>query len=185
MPRLLSGFRAVLRLLGRAELAFAAASFAFVVALNCVQIGLRMFTPWSLWWTQEVSQLSSLIAYFFGISMIYKLQQDVVIIFIYRNLPKQIQFYLFFMIQVLVALFVCLVAQQAIDLAPMQLHNRTYILNIPRFYSTLPLLISSVSMLATTIYYLIAVAWQARMTGERDIQQLERAVRIFPKLVVE
>lgn len=180
MQEFLARFRGVLRVIGYFELVLAVASFAAVVALNCIQIGLRMFALPSLWWVQEVSQLGSLLAYFFGISMIYKLRQDVVILFVHRSLPRLIQFYLFFVVHVLIALFVLLVAQQAIDIAPMQLRNRTYILNIPKFYSTLPLLIASLSMLATTIYHLIAVGWAAHKTGDRDLERLEGMVELFP-----
>jgi TRAP-type C4-dicarboxylate transport system permease small subunit len=137
-----------------------------------------------LWWTQEVSQLASLVAYFFGISMIYKLRQDIVILFVYRSLPKSVQFHLFFVIQALIALFVFVVVQQAIDIAPMQLRNRTYILNIPKFYSTLPLLIASLSMLATAIYHLLAVGYAAWTTGDRDLERLEGMIELFPKLHV-
>jgi TRAP-type C4-dicarboxylate transport system permease small subunit len=180
MPGFLARYRGVLRTIGYAELVLASASFAGVVVLNCVQIGLRMLTPWSVWWVQEVSQLASLLAYFFGISMIYKLRQDVVILFVYRRLPESARFYLFFMIQALIVLFVFLVAQQALDIAPMELRNRTYILNIPKFYSTLPLLIASLSMLATAIYHLISVGWAAQKTGSRDLDRLEAMIDLFP-----
>ena len=60
-----------------------------------------------------------------------------------------------------------------LELAPAQLVFFTYILNIPRFYSTLPLIIASTSMAMTAAYYAI-VAWQSRKMSLEAIEQADR-----------
>jgi len=60
-----------------------------------------------------------------------------------------------------------------LELAPAQLVFYTYILNIPRFYSTLPLIIASASMAVTAVYYAIA-AWQSRNLSAEDATKAEK-----------
>ena len=64
-----------------------------------------------------------------------------------------------------------------LELAPAQLVFFTYILNIPRFYSTLPLIIASASMALTAVYYAIA-AWQSRHLPPEAAEQGEREALI-------
>jgi TRAP-type C4-dicarboxylate transport system permease small subunit len=61
----------------------------------------------------------------------------------------------------------------------------TYILNIPRFYSTLPLIVASASMALTAIYYAI-VAWQARHAPAQAAEEIERESLIVaaPEVVI-
>ena len=61
----------------------------------------------------------------------------------------------------------------------------TYILNIPRFYSTLPLIVASASMAITAVYYGI-VAWQSRNLPVEAAEQAERESLIVdaPEVVI-
>jgi hypothetical protein len=61
----------------------------------------------------------------------------------------------------------------------------TYILNIPRFYSTLPLIVASASMALTAIYYAI-VAWQSRNESTEVAEKLEQEALIVtaPEVVI-
>lgn len=115
-----------------------------------------------------------------AISVIYKLRQDVVMIFLWRALPAKLRLALFFAIELLVATFAAVVTWQALRNAPMQLRFMTYILSIPKFYSTLPLIVASVSMLITSVYHFVAVGWAAWATGSIDLEGLERRVEIMP-----
>jgi TRAP-type C4-dicarboxylate transport system permease small subunit len=72
-----------------------------------------------------------------------------------------------------------------LELAPAQLVFYTYILNIPRFYSTLPLILASASMALTAVYYGI-VTWQSRTLPVEAAEQAERDSLIVdaPEVVI-
>jgi TRAP-type C4-dicarboxylate transport system permease small subunit len=61
----------------------------------------------------------------------------------------------------------------------------TYILNIPRFYSTLPLIIASASMALAAVYYAI-VAWQSRHLAASEAEDAEKRSLIVasPEVVI-
>src|SRR5256885_6019634 len=75
--------------------------------------------------------------------------------------------------QIVIAAFCIVLVLTGLDLAPSQLVFFTYILNIPRFYSTLPLIVASASMAVTAVYYAIA-AWQSRHAGAEAAEEAER-----------
>lgn len=150
-----------LRWIGRAELHLAVIAFAFVAGLTFYQVILRYAFAGSIWWAQEVAQLAMLISYFLGIAYVYKANQDIVILLIVERLPATMQLTLYLAIQALIVLFCVVVFVQGVLLAPSQLNFRTYILNIPKFYSTLPLLLASLSMAATATYFGLC-AWRIR-----------------------
>lgn len=165
---------------GRAELLLAIAAFASVAMLTAYQVVLRYGFSGSLWWAQEVAQLAMLVAYFFGIAYVYKANQDIVILFIAQRLPAQWRRPLYLAIQAIIAGFCMMVAIQGLLLAPNQLRFKTYILNIPKFYSTLPLIIASISMTVTAVYFALAArqAWRGS-PGPTDLEQLEAELTIL------
>src|SRR5262245_22896496 len=148
-------FRKALAAIAFVELWVAMAAFVFVIVLTMVQVLYRYLLAGSIWWAQEVAQLGMLIAYFFGIAYVYKAKQDIVVGFLLNWLSRPTQVVLNIFSQILIALFCLVLVITGLELAPSQLVFYTYILNIPRFYSTLPLIIASASMAATAIYYAI------------------------------
>jgi len=170
----LARVRQALGVLGAIELYIALAAFAFVASLTAVQVVYRYGFDGAIWWAQEVAQLGMLVAYFFGISYVYKANQDIVVIFAFRLFPRRVQAIGYVLIQLLVAVFCGFVAVEGIRLAPNQLVFKTYILNIPKFYSTLPLIIASLSMIVTALYYAASVWSLARRDGFADeVETLE------------
>src|SRR5256885_4138167 len=87
--------------------------------------------------------------------------------------------------QIMIAAFCLVLVVTGLELAPSQLVFFTYILNIPRFYSTLPLIIASASMAATAIYYAI-VAWQSRGVPDEEAQEYDRhkLIVVGPEIIV-
>ena len=166
-------FRKILAAVGLVELWVAILAFVFVVVLTMVQVAYRYALAGSIWWAQEIAQLGMLIAYFFGIAYVYKAKQDIVVGFVVNRLPRRVQAALTIFTQLLIALFCLVLVVTGLELAPAQLVFFTYILNIPRFYSTLPLIVASASMAVTAIYYAI-VAWQARHAPAQAAEEIER-----------
>lgn len=170
-------FRKILAAIGFAELWIALVAFVFVILLTMVQVGYRYLFAGSIWWAQEVAQLAMLIAYFFGIAYVYKAKQDIIVGFLLKRLPRSAQVVLAIAGQVILAVFCLVLVYTGIELAPSQLVFFTYILNIPRFYSTLPLIIASASMALTAVYYTI-VAFQARKLNAEQAEAYERDMLI-------
>jgi TRAP-type C4-dicarboxylate transport system permease small subunit len=167
------GFRKVLAAIGFAELWVAIAAFVFVVGLTMTQVLYRYLLAGSIWWAQEIAQLAMLVAYFFGIAYVYKAKQDIIVGFLVSRLSRRVQIALSICTQALIVMFCVFLVATGLELAPAQLVFFTYILNIPRFYSTLPLIIASASMAMTAIYYAI-VAWQSRKLSLEDAEQADR-----------
>ena len=166
-------YRKVLAAIGFVELWVAIVAFVFVVVLAMVQVLYRYLLSGSIWWAQEIAQLAMLVAYFFGIAYVYKAKQDIIVGFLVSRLPRGAQVALAILTQLLIVVFCLFLVATGIDLAPAQLVFYTYILNIPRFYSTLPLIVASVSMALTALYYALAI-WRARNLSAEAAEQAAR-----------
>src|SRR5258705_1162668 len=179
------GFRKVLAAVGFVELWVAIAAFVFVVGLTMTQVLYRYLLAGSIWWAQEIAQLAMLVAYFFGIAYVYKAKQDIIVGFLVNRLSRRVQVALTIFTQVLIVMFCLFLVVTGLELAPAQLVFFTYILNIPRFYSTLPLIIASASMAMTAVYYAIA-AWQSRHVGTEAAEEAERKhlIVVGPEVVI-
>ena len=158
----LAAFRRVLGRLASIELGLATVAFGAVVLLTIVQVALRYFFSASLWWAQEVSQMMILVAYFQGIAYAFKSRQYIVINFLTDRFPPGIQLHCYLFAQLLVIVFCGVAVLEGAAILPRQYLMRTYILHIPRMYLGLPLLFASVSMIATSVYYALAVQRAAR-----------------------
>jgi TRAP-type C4-dicarboxylate transport system permease small subunit len=182
----MAAFRRVLAAIAVIELWVALTAFVFVIALTMIQVGYRYLLAGSIWWAQEIAQLGMLIAYFLGIAYVYKAKADIIVGFLLLRLPRSAQVVLAVFGQVVIAIFCAVLVVTGLELAPSQLVFFTYILNIPRFYSTLPLIVASASMTATAIYYAIA-AWQSRHARtEAEAEEFERKSMIVagPEVVI-
>lgn len=157
-PPALAALRRGLRFVGRIELAVAVVAFAFVGGLTAWQVVLRYAFGGAIWWAQEVAQLGMLVSYFLGIAYVVKANQDVAIKMLVQRFPQRLQRVAYLGAQAVAFCFCIVVAVQGLLLAPQQLAFKTYILNIPKFYSTLPLILAALSMAATTLYFGLA-AW--------------------------
>ncbi len=172
--------RRLLRLLGQAELAVALVAFCGVIGLVSAQVLLRFAFDYGVVWIQEVAQLAILVAYFFGTSYVFKTRQYLVITLVFDRLAAPARIPLYVAAQVLTAAFCLLLVVQLLGLAPGQLRMRTFVLHIPRFYASVPLLIASASMAVTAIYFGLAVGLRARW-GDGRPEEVEAAVSLFPR----
>jgi len=181
----MKAYRRVLAAIGFVELWVAIVAFVFVVLLAMTQVLYRYLLAGSIWWAQEIAQLAMLVAYFFGIAYVYKAKQDIIVGFLVSRLRRRTQVALAILTQVLIAAFCLFLVMTGLELAPGQLVFYTYILNIPRFYSTLPLILASISMALTAVYYAIG-AWQSRnLSGEAaETAEREALVADAPEVAI-
>ena len=166
-----------LGLLGWVELVITVAAFTSVIVLVSAQMFFRYFFDVGLVWVQEVSQLLILTAYFFGISYVFKARRYLIVSILFDRFPERVKLPLYIGCQVLTAAFCAMLFIELLGIAPQQLYMKTYILHIPRFYSSLPLLIASISMTLTAVFYTVeAIRW--RSAG--DLEAIESATDLFP-----
>ena len=174
----LARFRRALGRVGTVELWLALVCFTAVVCLTIVMVTLRYGFDGSIWWAQEVSQMMILVAYFLGAGYIFKTRQYIFVAFVFDRFPKRLQLYVYMLTQAMVIGFCCIVVVELIAIAESQLSHRTVILHIPRFYGTLPLFFASVSMIATSAYYAVAVWRAAAGRPEEGLHEIEAALLI-------
>ena len=178
LPKGLTALRRVLKQIGRAELTIAVVSFSSVVVLNIVEISLRYALNRSIWWSQEVSLLLMMIAYYVGISCVFRMRQFVTIDILVERLPRKAQRYAYYFAQLCTVIF-CLVALAAgFSMIPRLLTAYTVILHVPQFFMTLPLLWALVSMIATTLYYGLALWCGRRQMKDKPIVIFERELLV-------
>ena len=166
-----------LALLGWIELAITVAAFTSVIVLVSAQIFFRYVLDVGLVWVQEVSQLLILTAYFFGISFVFKARRYLIVSILFDRFPEAAKLPLYIGCQVLTAAFCAMLFFELLGIAPQQLYMKTYILHIPRFYSSLPLLLASISMTLTAVYYTVEAI---RMRSAGDLDTIETAIDLFP-----
>ena len=174
----LARYRRALGHVGTVELWLALVAFAAVVCLTIVQVTLRYGFAGSIWWAQEVSQMMIMVAYFLGATYVFKTRQYIVVSFLFDRFPKRVQLQVYLVAQALVIGVCGIIVFELISIAESQLSMRTVILHIPRFYGTLPLFWASVSMIATSVYYSVAVWRAAAGRPEVGLDDLEAPLLI-------
>ena len=179
LPKGLAYYRQILKYLGRIEVVVALIGFCATVILNCIQIALRWGFDKSIWWVQEVSLLMMMIAYFIGISCVYRLRHEVIIRFLVDRLPVKVRFFFYYMAEIWTIVFCSVVLVSGIGDAPGLLTTYTVIMHLPEFYWTLPLLVASASMILTSVYYFAAMWTSSKSSeGKDNIDAVESEIMI-------
>lgn len=182
LTRGLALFRRTMRWVGVVELCIAVTSFSAVVGLNIIQISLRYAFSKSIWWAQEVSLLMIMIAYYLGISCVFRARQYIIIHFLVERFPLKIQLCFYYFAQLLTIVFCLVVVVEGIGVVPELLTTYTVIMHLPVFYWTLPLLLASASMIVTTFYYSWAIGNAAARLPGATLASLESEVLVDKEL---
>lgn len=178
LPAGMAALRRILEQIGRAELTIAVVSFSSVVVLNIIEISLRYALNRSIWWSQEISLLLMMVAYYVGISCVFRMRQYVTIDILVERLSPKAQLYAYYFAQLCTVIF-CVVALAAgFIMIPRLLTAYTVILHVPQLYMTLPLLWALVSMIATTLYYGLAMWCGRRQMKDKPIVMFERELLV-------
>tara|TARA_Y100000590_G_scaffold298232_1_gene336214 strand:- start:1261 stop:1659 length:399 start_codon:yes stop_codon:yes gene_type:complete len=120
-------------------------------------------------------------AYFFGISYVYKSKQYLVIDVLFEKFNDRVKVVLFVISQILTILFCMMLFVELLGIAPGQLRMKTYILRFPQFYSSIPLLIASASMVLTSIYYLIKILTEFNQSDPSiSFKKIEESINLYP-----
>ncbi len=170
--------RRLLQTWGRVELAVAVAAFIAVVLINIAQITVRYAFAGSIFWVQEFSLLLMLVAYFIGTSCVFRSRHYVVVQFFVERAPARWQRAAYWLAQTLTVSLCATIAYEVLAEAPHQLRTYSVILHYPRFYNYLPLLIASLSMIVTSVYFALAVYSLGAQAPHRSVADIESAARI-------
>lgn len=159
LPPWLAAARRALAAIGRVELTLAIIALVVVVVLSGSQAFLRYLFGTSLWWAQEVAENTILVAYFLGISYVYKASQDIVVDFVSLLMPMRVQLFFYLLAQVLTAVFCAVTVWLIYTFVPTLLDMRTPVLSLPAVLTPAPLALASAMMVLTSLYYLVFAAW--------------------------
>ena len=152
----MAGFRRALAALGLAELVLSATALVAVSALSAAGVVMRYALNSSIVWGEEVSLLLMNVMVFLGAAVMYKARAYVALEYFYRKLPAGPQAWLMRLSWALAFAFAALAAGYGASLYPLQINTTSYILELPRFYATLPLIAGCASIALTSAYYLLA-----------------------------
>lgn len=165
LPAGLAAFRRLLAWVGRAELVTAIAALLVVVLLSAAQAFLRYLVGASLWWAQEIAETMILVCYFFGISYVFKTRQEIVIEFLSAMAPVRFQVVLFVLEQVFVLIFVVALLWLTHRFSTTMFNMQTPVLKLPAAVTFAPLVVASMMMALTALYYMGFGLWALRNGG--------------------
>lgn len=171
-------FKDILYFWGHIERNSAIFAFCAVVIINITQIILRYVFEVSIFWVQEFSQLLMLYAYFVGTSSVFRIRGYIVVEFFVKKMSIKIQRLCYGMAQILTIIFCGTIIYWILEEFPRQMKTYSVILHIPRFFSYLPLLIGSLSIITITIYYSIEVWKACKKDKNKSISEIESAILI-------
>lgn len=160
--------RRALAALGFAELVVAAAALVAIAGLNAAGVVMRYGFNSSIVWAEEISLLLMNVMVFLGAAVMYKARAYVVLEYFFRKFPGALQHRLTVVTWALACAFAALAAGYGISLYPLQINTTSYILELPRFYATIPLIVGCASIACVSAYY-FWLAWRR-----------EEAVSILP-----
>lgn len=164
LPSWLESGRRVLAFIAQIELTLAVIALVIVVVLSAAQAILRYTIDASLWWAQEAAQLTIVVAYFFGISYLFKIRQYILIEFLSMKMSIRVQLMMYIVAQIITIVFTATIFVLLVRFAPMLLQMTTPTLGLPELLRSMPLAIASTMMVLTSLYYLAFGIW-ALSTG--------------------
>ncbi|MBL4811056.1 MAG: TRAP transporter small permease subunit [Rhodobacteraceae bacterium] len=187
LPRGLAKFRRLLHIIGKIEITAAICALVFVVALSATQTILRYLFATSMWWTQEVVEISILACYFFGISYVFKTRQYILIEFLSSKGSIKFQLALYMLAQIFAIIFTGLITWMFYLFLPTLINMRSTILGWPGWLGPLPLVIASIMMVLTSIYYFLFGLWAfGQEWDETSLDGVERhALTNIPEVEIE
>lgn len=186
MPRGLVLLRQFLAAVGRAELVLAVFALIIVVILSAAQAGLRYVGGMSLWWAQEVAEVTILFTYFLGISYVFKTRQEIYIEFVAMLTPVRVQLGMFIFEQLVSLAFALALLWLVWLFAPVMLNMQTPLLKLPGWAPYIPLIFSTLMIALTSVYYCLYGLWaMSSATAETSLAEIEeRGIVLRPWQVV-
>lgn len=162
-------FEQALSWLVKLEIMASVVALAMICILTLVQIVVRELGG-SLLWAEEVSLLMMKIVVFQGAAGMYAKRAYIYVDGLTMLFPRRVQWALNLIGWVLIGGFAALLTYQGIKSYPSQIQIRSYLLQLPKFYFTLPLILGAATIFLASVYYLIAtlIAGPGKQDAEID-----------------
>jgi TRAP-type C4-dicarboxylate transport system permease small subunit len=144
---------AVLRALGVFELIIAGIAFLVVCVVVSANALLRFGFNSSIIWSEEVALLATNVFVFLGAAVILKANADVSVVFVVNKLHPRAKALAQLAIYTAASVFFATLLWQSIALWPLQQTTSTFILDISRYWFTLPLVWAAASMFLTSVAF--------------------------------
>ena len=139
---------------GMAELFVATACLVAISILNAAGVLMRYVFNSSIVWSEEVSLLLLNVMVFLGAAVMYKARAYVVLEYFFRKFSVTLQHRLTLATWALACVFAAIAALYGASLYPLQINTTSFILELPRFYGTSPLIIGCTSIACVSAFYL-------------------------------
>ena len=110
----------------------------------------------SVLWTEEVSLLMMKVVVFQGAAGIYARRAYIVVGGLVSLFSPRLQWLVSLLAWAFIGGFAALVAYQGLQTYPTQIAIRSYLLELPKFYFTVPLIVGAATICLTSVYYLLA-----------------------------
>jgi TRAP-type C4-dicarboxylate transport system permease small subunit len=151
--------RAYLVVTRKIVIAVSCGFFAFMVAINGLEIISRALFSTSYSWVQEVSILSAMWVYFFAYGLIAKNEEYIRVDFAVQLMPPSWRWGIDIFARLVTIGFHCVVAWFAVETFRFLGMFETAVLNWPEYLFVLPLLIGAFDIAITELIYFY---WQVR-----------------------
>jgi TRAP-type C4-dicarboxylate transport system permease small subunit len=147
-----------LRILGWFELYVAAAAFLVVCGVVSINALLRFGFNSSIVWSEEIALLATNVFVFLGAAVILKANADVAVTFVVDKLAPRARTLAILAIYAASAAFFAALFWQSLALWPLQRTTSTFILDISRYWFTVPLVWAAASMLLSSLTFALDTA---------------------------
>ncbi|MBM3525476.1 MAG: TRAP transporter small permease subunit [Alphaproteobacteria bacterium] len=164
-PATLRAARSGLAFLGRCELIVVVLSLISVTVLTGIGVVLRYAFGSSLLWAQEIALLLMQLMVFCGGAVLYKARAYLIITLVFDRLSERTQQVFALATWIIACVFFAVVFWQAILLYPKEISITTFILELPKFYYTVPMLYASASLFLCGLYFAAVAALLLREGG--------------------
>ena len=153
-----AGLRRVVGWLTGLEIVASVAALATISVLTLAVILAREVFGSSILWAEEISLLLMKVVVFFGAAAMYATRSFIRVDGLVLRLGPRARDWAQMAGWLLAAVFAGVVMVKGIQTYPTQIQAHSYLLELPKFYFFVPLILGAASIVLTSLYYLLALA---------------------------
>jgi C4-dicarboxylate transporter DctQ subunit len=166
---------------GKLEITLCKILMCWIVLLTGISVVLRYGFNYSLHWSQEITLLCAQYLYFIGAAYLFKTREYIIIEFLFERFPDSVKVPCAMFMHIVMLIFLGIVFWQGYLMQLVEVNIQSFVLNWPRNYWSLPILLSSVSIGFTLLYYLLGYLdyYFGKAGGTKTFVQLEERSTLF------
>ena len=164
---MLNGLARFFDFVGKTEMWISAVLLLAITAIILLQVFCRYFLGSPLIWPEELATILSIWLTFIGAGYVYKKNRHLKMGYLVEKLPAPVRSFIDFMTHIAVLIFCYYIIKGGLRLIPIQGRNLTPALRIPSSFYTLPVVISSLTLIIFILFLLIQKVYASRKTERR------------------